>query len=532
MSRLTMVQIFWLGSVALCAAPIDIAQGAEPEATSSAVTGAELFQREWVPQDPRSHGGDGLGPVFNDSSCVACHNQGGPGGAGPASKNVDIVSAFLNKGAMQRPTAPSAVGSLLRSAIGLKATPGRPQDEKSRKLRREFLLQEARRIHPGFTNARSVVVHLFGTDDEYLAWRKGMLTPGFAGQFGGFQPNGTDGAFFLADDVQIVTDFDSELEAKRISDALMLQHMTRVMTGFVPAGARIQGNFTLSTTQRNPTALFGVGVIDAIPDSALLAAAATKHSQFPKVSGRVARLPGDKIGRFGWKAQKATLRSFAMAACAVELGLHVPDHPQAGHPSQPKYQPTGFDMDQRECDLLVDYLRQLPSPAADVVGARTAALAEGKQLFTKVGCAACHVESLGEVTGIYSDLLLHDMGDILGDTGSYGVFIPNSPGGDAEGVVPPLANADQRQPLGKSSAQPILGATRLEWRTPPLWGVRDSAPYLHDGRAKTLEQAIAFHAGEGQKSATRFFALDTKQRLQLIGFLKSLVAPRQVAQRP
>ena len=146
-------------------------------------------------------------------------------------------------------------------------------------------------------------------------------------------------------------------------------------------------------------------------------------------------------------------------------------------------------------------------------------------------CSTCHVEKLGEVQAIYSDLLLHDMGDTLGDTGDYGVFIPDSPGGEAEGVAPPLADAGKTIPATKVKPQDILGATRLEWKTPPLWGVRDSAPYLHDGRAKTVEQAIAFHGGEGQKSAMLFFALDAKERLQMVAFLKSLVAPRQVVDR-
>ena len=66
------------------------------DSSSAPVDGKELFTREWMPKDARSHGGDGLGPVFNDSSCVACHNLGGVGGGGPASKNVDIITAFAN----------------------------------------------------------------------------------------------------------------------------------------------------------------------------------------------------------------------------------------------------------------------------------------------------------------------------------------------------------------------------------------------------------------------------------------------------
>src|SRR4029077_1663319 len=87
-----------VSTISLATSP-GLLSAAEPGApkTPSAeelALGRELFLREWLPNDPRSHGGDGLGPVFNDSSCVACHNLGGPGGGGPASKNVDILSAL------------------------------------------------------------------------------------------------------------------------------------------------------------------------------------------------------------------------------------------------------------------------------------------------------------------------------------------------------------------------------------------------------------------------------------------------------
>ena len=71
----------------------------------------------------------------------------------------------------------------------------------------------------------------------------------------------------------------------------------------------------------------------------------------------------------------------------------------------------------------------------------------------------------------------------------------------------------------------IIGALRQEWRTPPLWGVRDSGPYLHDGRAETLEQAIAFHGGQAKRSVDGFFQLKPEEQMQLITFLKSLTAP-------
>src|SRR5258707_1062126 len=69
------------------------ARKAKSPADAGGISGRELFLREWIANDPRSHGGDGLGPVFNDTSCVSCHNQGGVGGGGPEAKNVMVVTA-------------------------------------------------------------------------------------------------------------------------------------------------------------------------------------------------------------------------------------------------------------------------------------------------------------------------------------------------------------------------------------------------------------------------------------------------------
>ena len=79
--------------------------------TAPSVSGREIFLREWIPNDPRSHGGDGLGPVFNDTSCVSCHNQGGVGGGGAESKNVLVITAVrtnFNAPGVQRAAPPRA----------------------------------------------------------------------------------------------------------------------------------------------------------------------------------------------------------------------------------------------------------------------------------------------------------------------------------------------------------------------------------------------------------------------------------------
>jgi CxxC motif-containing protein (DUF1111 family) len=218
-----------------------------------------------------------------------------------------------------------------------------------------------------------------------------------------------------------------------------------------------------------------------------------------------------------------------MTACAVELGLNVPGHPQSGVPLKPDYEPAGLDMNDAECRALVRYLADLPAPVEtkSSTEAEAAYLAGGKKLFTEVGCAACHAPKLGEVAGIYSDLLLHDMGPDSEDTGDYGVFLPFSPGSKVE--EPVEVHVTQAAPGGgeppANNPGFVVGASSAEWRTPPLWGCRDSAPYMHDGRAQTLEQAIAFHGGQAARSAREFFLLTTEQRQQVTAFLKSLTAP-------
>ena len=82
------------------------ATASKSAAEAESISGQELFSREWIPNDSRSHGGDGLGPVFNDTSCVACHNLGGIGGGGPASKNVDLLSAFAMSFSGNMPASP------------------------------------------------------------------------------------------------------------------------------------------------------------------------------------------------------------------------------------------------------------------------------------------------------------------------------------------------------------------------------------------------------------------------------------------
>ncbi len=195
----------WFGAPALFIAASQAAgQGvatadSEPSKPDLVAIGYEIFNREWIPGDSRSHGGDGLGPVYNDTSCVACHNSGGSGGAGPVSKNIEILSASLDRPRLigdshvtnvthvaPPDAAPAPRGnSAARNADatgGPTSLPALPEEtiaQRLRELAKEKVpapaptssIEVLAEVHPGFRTSASVVLHKFGTDPNYESWR-------------------------------------------------------------------------------------------------------------------------------------------------------------------------------------------------------------------------------------------------------------------------------------------------------------------------------------------------------------------------
>src|SRR5581483_986051 len=225
----------------------------------------------------------------------------------------------------------------------------------------------------------------------------------------------------------------------------------------------------LRTETVNSTALFGAGWIDRISERAIrhneLRQGLTKLGKeldldFSTVPpGRARVLADGRVGKFGWRGQFASLREFVAAACANELGLGNPLMEQARPLSRPDYPAAEPDLDRGQFAALVAFVDTLPRPVAvlpDDPRERTAA-ERGKELFSRVGCAICHVPDLGGVEGIYSDFLLHEVEDRRGPNNDYADKGP-------EDLPPPEGHP-----------------RRAEWKTPPLWGVADSAPYFHDG---------------------------------------------------
>jgi CxxC motif-containing protein (DUF1111 family) len=443
--------------------------------------GEELFHREWVAGDARSPRGDGLGPVYNDTSCVACHNLGGAGGAGPASKNVIILTA-------------RSLGIADDTKSALRSTERKGDG------------------HPGFATSSSVSLHRFGTDPDYEGWRSKLLGLKKLPPPRRISDERTGNQRFTADPVDV-------------SLALDRESLNRIESRTAPIRV---GAVRATSSERNTTPLFGAGLIDAIPGEVIEAAAndQANASTSPEIHGRVSRLADGKIGRFGWKGQTASLEDFVLTACAVELGLEVPGHPQPPNPlsdMNDKQQAPGLDLSAGECAALASFVAGLPRPVERLPSTKDEMerVAGGHKLFKSIGCATCHRPQMGSVAGLYSDLLLHDMGPGLGGGGTY-YNVPTDSTGNGS-----IASAST---LPRTSSRGTIAGNQ-EWRTPPLWGIRDSGPYLHDGRATTLEQAIAMHGGEADDSAQAFAALEPKEKAILMTFLKSLVAPTSVTDR-
>jgi CxxC motif-containing protein (DUF1111 family) len=270
----------------------------------------------------------------------------------------------------------------------------------------------------------------------------------------------------------------------------------------------------VSLSQRNTPALFGANLIDEIPDRILIATERKERlkwgwspTQVEKVPvGRALRLANGRVGHFGWKAQTASLADFVQAACANELGLGNPGQLQPAPLGMPNYQPVGLDLTLEQCDQLTAFVASLSRPEERLPGdpAKRQEARAGKKLFSSTGCADCHAPNIGSVEGIYSDLLLHRMGaQMQGASSYYGPPPPSPNPSDPNG--PPMAD---------------------EWRTPPLWGVADSGPYMHDGRADTLAEAVKLHGGQAAPAAKRFAELSAADQGQLIAFLNTLKAPK------
>jgi CxxC motif-containing protein (DUF1111 family) len=257
--------------------------------------------------------------------------------------------------------------------------------------------------------------------------------------------------------------------------------------------------------------LVGMGLLEAIDDRTILAQEDPEDRDGDGISGRAHRVTGADgtvgIGRFGWKASQPTLEGQVIAALHGDIGITSPRRPDEDLTSDQRAAinaPSGGspEIDAHKVGRIAHYMRALAVP--NQRRSVDADVARGRALFEAARCTACHLpeartggaSQLAQLRGAtihpYTDLLLHDMGEGLAD---------DRRDGDASG---------------------------REWRTPPLWGiglletVNGNQNYLHDGRARTIEEAVLWHGGEAQRSRDAFALMSADERAALLAFLSSL----------
>ncbi len=256
---------------------------------------------------------------------------------------------------------------------------------------------------------------------------------------------------------------------------------------------------------------FGVGLLEAIPESDILAMADPDDEDGDGISGR-ANMVWDaserrtRLGRFGWKANVPTVEQQVAGAFLGDIGITstlFPDEncPEAQDDCAAALSGGEPEIPDFRLDRVTFYNRTLAVPAMRDVD--ESQVRQGAGLFLKAGCNACHtprhttgqtdIEALSnQVIFPYTDLLLHDMGDGLAD------------------------------------GRPDFLANGREWRTPPLWGiglvdnVNGHTRFLHDGRARNLAEAILWHGGEGTAAKEAFQNYSREEREALLRFLNSL----------
>ncbi len=255
--------------------------------------------------------------------------------------------------------------------------------------------------------------------------------------------------------------------------------------GMLPADAEL--------SLRIPPPVAGPGLLEYVPEADIVAAADPDDADGDGISGEVQWVPdGDdlRVGRHGWKAENFDLVHQSAGALAEDIGVGTNLNPVAG----------AVELSDEDLADLAFYVEGLAIPAGRDV--EDPQVIRGAHLFDTIGCTSCHtpqqrtgttqVPELDDLVIVpFTDLLLHDLGPGLADD------------------------------------RPVLNASGSEWRTAPLWGiglldvVNGHVSLLHDGRARSIEEAILWHGGEAQRVTDAFMALSAADRAALIRFVES-----------
>ena len=409
------------------------ARNLPPQARKQFFLGNKIFTTNWAAPPNEDTTFVGLGPTYNATSCVGCHERDG-------------------RGASPAPGAPMTTMLVRVSIAGTGATGG-PMP------------------HPTLgLQINSLAVS--GVPDE---GEVGITYREIAGQYSDGTP-----------------------------------YRLRAPTYIYDPPKEFASNEAMLLSPRVAPAVFGLGLLEAIAERDIVALADPDDRDSDGISGRANRVWDTaanemRLGRFGWKANKASLRDQIAAALIGDMGITNEVFAEENCPpiqvACRAVPATGVEADATVLDDLTFYMESVAVPARRQVD--DPAVQRGEVLFGEIGCAACHIPAFvngdhpnsiaaGQSIQPFTDLLLHDMGSDLAD------------------------------------GRPDFAATGSEWRTPPLWGlglveaVNGHIFLLHDGRARGIAEAILWHGGEAERAREAFRTLPAAARADVLVFLESL----------
>ncbi|SLN32078.1 Cytochrome c [Roseivivax jejudonensis] len=420
--------------------------------------GNGLFKKLWVSAPASTLASDGLGPLYNARSCQRCHLKDGRGHP-PAGPDDDAVSMFLRVSVPATDDARMSEIEAFLLSIGDETPRTRPDPTYGGQLQDFGVAGHAAEYRLG---VRYEEIDVALSDGETAT----LLDPVYTAEDLGYGP---------------------------LADGAML-------------------------SPRVAPQMIGLGLLEAIPAADILAREDPDDADGDGISGRaqiVWSFEHDRpmLGRFGWKAGAPTIREQSASAFAGDIGISSPIFPDpwgdcAAGQSACRTAPhgdgdaRGTEIDAEGLDLVTFYSRNLAVPARRDADAPE--VLRGKAVFHEVGCASCHTpkhvthrltdqpEQSFQLIWPMTDLLLHDMGEGLADD----------------------------RPEGRASGR--------EWRTAPLWGigltetVNGHIRFLHDGRARSLLEAVLWHGGEAQPARDAVVAMPKPDRDALIRYLESL----------
>jgi CxxC motif-containing protein (DUF1111 family) len=477
---------------------------------------------------------------FDTVGCATCHVPRLDGPRGPLPVYSDLLLHDMGEALADGLVQGEATGSEFRTQPlwGISATGPYLHDG------RAFTIEEAILLHAGeAANARDQYAALAQDEQDDLnefllslggrsQMTEGLLPPNAAvpsvGEFGGPDREMTENE--MEQFVQGRAFFDREfgmsdgLGSPRFNgDSCRACHFEPVIGGAGPRGVNVMrhgiltanGEFAVPATgtilhkstmlltsmnrpqeeanifeHRNTPHLFGLGLLAEISDAEIESRADPDDTFNPDgISGRVSYVDGERVGRFGWKAQVPSLAEFVRDGIAAELGMTLPSEEGLSfgriHDNDDIADPELPLSDAKDLLFFMEHLGPPPTPKPE----DEELWEQGRAVFESLGCTACHVprlEGLRDGFSAYTDLLLHE------------ISAPTS--------------------VGIEDAS----ANMYEFRTAPLWGLSQSQPYMHDGKADTIEEAILLHYGEGRASRISYQTSDVQDATALLYFLENL----------